>query len=72
MSDLCWWDGDKKLSAKESLRAACAFRNSHIARRWWDAMSAKLDSMSNQECEDALKEIKRMIDDSVAEYRRFN
>lgn len=71
--DLRWIDVQtgQPVSVRESLRASCHRGMRNIDRRWWDRMAARIDTMTDGECEDALHEIERRCDAEIAESRRY-
>lgn len=71
--DLRWFDTKtgEPISVRESLRASCKRGMRNIDRSWWDKMESKIDTMTDDECEDALHEIERRCDAEIAEWQRY-
>ncbi len=72
--DLRWFVNSyssERLSHRESLRSACQCRMRNIAPRWWDQMTARIDDLTDEQCDDALHEIERLSEDAVDEWRRY-
>jgi len=71
--DLRWIDAKtgEPVSVRESLRASCKRGMRHIDRSWWNKMAARIDTMTDAECDDALHEIERRCDAEIAEWQMY-